>query len=58
MVSESQKRATTKYNKENYEFIKITLHKGEKDIIINKAEKEGKTISQYIRDMIIGEEEK
>jgi len=52
-VSNAQKRAVQKYQDANYEFIKVRLNKGEKDIIKEKADAEGKSINQYIRDRIL-----
>lgn len=52
-ASEAQKRATDKWQKENYEFLKIRLNKGEKEIIKQKADEAGKSINQYIRDSIL-----
>jgi len=52
-VSNAQKRAIQKYQDANYEFIKVRLNKGEKDIIKAAAEKENKSINQYIRDKIL-----
>lgn len=49
----AQKRATEKWQRENYDFIKIRLNKGEKEIVKEKAEVEGKSINQYIRDKIL-----
>lgn len=52
-ITEAQKRATEKWQKENYEFIKVRLNKGQKEIIKRKAEAEGKSINQYIMDKIL-----
>lgn len=52
-ITEAQKRATEKWQKENYEFIKVRLNKGQKEIIKHKAEAEGKSINQYIMDKIL-----
>lgn len=52
-ATNAQKRATDKWQKENYEFIKVRLNKGEKEIVKKKAEAEGKSINQYIRDRIL-----
>lgn len=52
-VSNAQKRAIQKYQDANYEFIKVRLNKGEKEIIKQKADAEGKSINQYIRDKIL-----
>lgn len=52
-VSEAQKRATDKWQKENYEFIKVRLNKGDKEKIKAAADQEGKSINQYILDRIL-----
>ena len=52
-ASEAQKRANEKWQKENYEFIKVRLNIGEKEIIKQKADEAGKSINQYIRDLIL-----
>ena len=52
-MKEYQMRAVKKYQDANYEFFKLRLNKGEKDIIKAKAEAEGKSINQYIRDKIL-----
>lgn len=52
-INEAQKRAVKKYQNANYEFIKVRLNKGEKEIIKAKADAKGKSINQYIRDSIL-----
>lgn len=54
-MTEAQKRAIEKYQKANYDFIKIRLNKGEKETIQSNAEKQGKSINQYLRDLIFSE---
>lgn len=49
----SQIKANMKWQKENYEFIKVRLNKGDKEKIKAKAEEEGKSINQYILDRIL-----
>ena len=46
--SESQKRATMKYLKENYDSITIRVPKGQKDKIRNHAESMGETLTPFI----------
>lgn len=50
--SESQKRASRKYNENNYDRLFITVPKGKKDEYKSKAEAEGKSLNQYIIDCI------
>lgn len=53
MVSDAQKKAIKKYQAANYEFVKIRLNKGEKDIITQKAKEQGTSINEYIRNKIL-----
>lgn len=50
--SESQKRASRKYNENNYDRLFIMVSKGKKDEYKAKAEAEGKSLNQYIIDCI------
>ena len=50
--SESQKRASRKYNENNYDRLFITVPKGKKDEYKAKAKSEGKSLNQYIIDCI------
>lgn len=52
-MKDYQLRAVKKYQDANYEFIKVRLNKGEKEIIKSKAEAEQKSVNQYIRDRIL-----
>lgn len=52
-ISKAQQRAVEKYKKENYDFIKLRVDKGQKDILKARAEAEGKSLNQYILDLII-----
>lgn len=49
MVSEAQKRATTRFNQANYEQLAVRLPKGEKEQIKAFAEAAGLSLAQYIR---------
>lgn len=53
MVSKAQRKATEKWQKENYEFMKIRLNKGDKEKVKKNAEAEGKSINQYVLDKIL-----
>lgn len=48
MVSEAQKRATTRFNQANYEQLAVRLPKGEKEQIKAFAESAGLSLAQYI----------
>jgi len=50
--SESQKRASRKYNENNYDRLFITVPKGKKDEYKRKAEAAGKSLNQYIVERI------
>ena len=51
-VTEAQKRATTKYTRENYDKILVTLPKGERETIKKAAEAEGKSTNAFIVEAI------
>ena len=50
--SEAQKRATAKYMKSNYDDIKLRVPKGQREIYKTAAELAGKSLNQYIIDLI------
>lgn len=50
--SEAQKRATAKYVKANLDDIKIRVPKGKREIYKTAAELAGKSLNQYIIDLI------
>lgn len=50
--SEAQKRATAKYMKANLEDIKIRVPKGQRERYKAAAELAGKSLNQYIIDLI------
>lgn len=50
--TEAQKRATAKYQKENTEMISFRVSKGCKDKYKSLAEKEGKSLSSLIIDLL------
>ena len=55
MVSKAQKKATKNYNDSHYDVIKIYVKKGEKDKIREKAQKENKSLNQYVTEKIYKE---
>lgn len=55
MVTEAQKRATKKYQKEKYEFMKVRFKKGQTDKVRSKTQSESKSINQYCVDRILKE---
>lgn len=50
--SDAQKEATARYNKKAYDRIEIKVKKGRKKAIFDYAEKEGKSVNQFIVDLI------
>ena len=50
--SESQKKASRKYNENNYDRLYITVTKGKKDEYKVLAELQGKSLNQFIIDAI------
>lgn len=51
-VSKAQQKAVAKYMKNNYEEIKVRVHKGQKDIIKAHAEKNGESINGFVNRAI------
>ena len=50
--SQAQNRATQKYVKANYERLYLTCRKGQKEKYQALAEAEGKSLNQYIIDLL------
>lgn len=50
--SDAQKEATARYNKKAYDRIEIKVKKGRKKIIFDYAQKEGKSVNQFIVELI------
>ena len=40
------------YDREHYDKVLLSLPKGSKDLIKGKAEKAGKSVSQYVLDLV------
>lgn len=59
--SDAQKEATARYNKKTYDRIEIKVKKCQKDKIVQYAIQQGKSVNQFIVDLIdkemIGTEE-
>lgn len=53
-VSEAQKKAVTKYTRENYDKILVTIPKGEREKIKAVAETAGMSMNAFIVDAIRG----
>lgn len=51
-VSEAQKKAVTKYTRENYDKILVTIPKGEREKIKAAAEAAGMSMNAFIVDAI------
>lgn len=50
--SEAQKRASRKYNENNYDRLYITIGKGKKEIIKEKAQSMGMSVNEYVVKLI------
>lgn len=57
-ITKAQQKATAKYQKANYDDIKVRVTKGKRDIIKNYAESIGKSLNEYINDLIVSDMEK
>ena len=53
--TEAQKKSADKYLKEKVEDIRIRVPKGEKQLIKDYAEKQGKSLNKFIVDLIYKE---
>lgn len=47
-TSKSQQKAVHKYVKNNYDRINLMVHKGQREIIRNHAEKQGETLNGFV----------
>lgn len=50
--SDAQKEATARYNRKTYDRIEIKVKKGQKDKIVKFANQHGKSVTQFIVDLI------
>ena len=50
--SEAQKRASRKYNENNYDRLYITIEKGKKELIKDKAQEVNMSINEYVVNLI------
>lgn len=50
--TEAQKRASRKYNENNYDRLYITIAKGKKEKIKEQAEKYGMSLNEYVVKLI------
>lgn len=53
--SEAQKEATARYNKKAYDRINIIVKKGQRQIIKEYAQRQGKSLNRFICDSIENE---
>ena len=51
-VSQAQKKATEKYEQQNYDKVLLRLEKGKKDIIKAHAEQNGESINGFVNRAI------
>jgi predicted HicB family RNase H-like nuclease len=52
MISDAQKKATSKYKSKVYDKIELRVRKGNRDIIKARAEKLGMSVNEYLNDLI------
>lgn len=50
--SEAQKRASRKYNANNYDRLYITVGKGKKEKIREKAQEQGMSLNEFVVNLI------
>lgn len=50
--SDAQKEATARYNKKTYDRIEIKVKKGQKEKISQYAARQGKSVTQFIVELI------
>jgi len=50
--SEAQKRASRKYNESNYDRLYITIGKGRKELIKERAQRVGMSVNEYVVNLI------
>lgn len=50
--SDAQKEATARYNKKAYDRIEIKVRKGRKKLIFDYAAEQGKSVNQFIVELI------
>jgi predicted HicB family RNase H-like nuclease len=51
-VSEAQKKATTKYQRNNYDRVLLRLPKGKREELQKQAERESKSVNEYLLNLI------
>lgn len=51
-TSKAQQKATAKYVKNNYDEIKVRVHKGKKEVIAQFAGRQGKSINSFVSEAI------
>lgn len=51
-VSKAQQKAVAKYMKNNYEEIKVRVHKGQKEVIKAHADKQGESVNGFVKRAI------
>lgn len=55
MAYDSQREATARYNKKNYERLELRVKKGQRKEIQEAAEKAGKSVNRFILDLVAKE---
>lgn len=54
-VSKAQMKATAKYEKQNYDDVRVRVRKGFRERIKSYAELQGKSLNQYVVDLILAD---
>lgn len=54
-LSEARKKATYKYKAKSYEYVQLTLYKGNRELLKAKAEEVGMSVNEYIISLLARE---
>ena len=52
VISKAQMKAVSKYNKENYDEIKVRVPRGQKEAIKEAAKRQNETLNEFIKKAI------
>ena len=52
-ATEAQKKATAKYNKQNYQQVALRLPMGERERMKKRAEEKGLSLSGYVHNLFL-----
>lgn len=51
-ASKAQQKATNKYIAKAYDRVNLTMPKGKKEVVSNRAQKQGKSLNSYINEAV------